>query len=78
MEHARVAKQKTSRDSIQPMIYLQTIITFVLKCVKSSKYVQLTRVKNYIQFLFTNIYKKREKTIYKLKTENFKCLVEWC
>ena len=50
VEHARVATQTTSHDSIQPMIYLQTIITFSSE-LKSSKYVQLTRVKNYIQEL---------------------------
>ena len=50
VEHARVARQTTSHDSIQPMIYLQTIITFSSE-LKSSKYVQLTRVKNYIQEL---------------------------
>ena len=46
----RVARQTTSHDSIQRMIYLQTIITFSSE-LKSSKYVQLTRVKNYIQEL---------------------------
>ena len=53
VEHARVARQTTSHDSIQPMIYLQTIITFSSE-LKSSKYVQLTRVKNYIQELLLN------------------------
>ena len=49
VEHARVAKQTTSRDSIQPMIYLQ------------SSYVQ-TSVKGYIQ-LFTNEKKLYTRTL---------------
>ena len=53
------------------MIYLQTIIKYFIT-FKSSKCVE-TSVKRYIQ-LFTN----EKKTIYKLKTENFKCLTEAC
>ena len=68
----RECKPRAWLNRQQAMIkFNQPVIITFFRTFKSSKYVQLTRVKNYIQFLFTTIY-KRENYIQtkKLKTLN--------
>ena len=50
-----VAKQTTSHDSSQPMIYLQTIITFFLKCLEEKSFYLQSIEKKYLQRLYLTV-----------------------